>query len=68
MSRHNKAISVTFNDNDGDMGWLVNPESAYDLKMHYARYGKWKTRWIILKRVLEALRWLENYSKQVKYP
>lgn len=49
MTKYTKAISITFNDNDGGLSWAVNPDSAYDVNRYYKKYGKWKTRIMFLK-------------------
>ena len=60
MARYNKAISVTFNDNDGRVSWSANPESTYDIERHYRIFGKYRARWIFLKRFWQCLMWHEN--------
>jgi hypothetical protein len=62
VSRWNKSISVTFNDNDGKVGWTVNPSTVDDLHRHHYIFGVWRTRWILFKRFWRALVWFENYA------
>ncbi len=62
MARWTKAVSVTFNENDGKVGWTANPEAMSDLLRHWSVFGVWRTRWILLKRFWIALKWLEHYS------
>lgn len=67
MAKYNKSMSVTFNDNDGGVGWSANPETSCDLVRHHVIFGKWRARWIFFKRFWRAMVWLENYSKDY-YP
>lgn len=62
MAKWNEAVSVTFNDNDGKVGWSCNPSSMQDLTRHWRIFGVWRTRWILFKRFWTALQWLESYS------
>lgn len=62
MSRWNSAIEVTFNDNDGRVGWRCNPVQAYDIARHQKIFGKWRTRWILLKQFWRGLMWIEKYT------
>lgn len=62
MSKWNTAIEVTFNDNDGKVGWRVTPQSARDLERHWRIFGLWRTRWILLKRFWRGLNQLEVYA------
>lgn len=62
MAKYNNAISVTFNDNDGGVSWRCHPDSAYDIARHIRIFGKYRTRWILLKRFWRAMLWMENYA------
>ncbi len=62
MAKYNSAIEVTFNDNDGGVGWRANPESASDVARHIRIFGLWRARWIFFKRFWTSMRWLEDYS------
>lgn len=64
MSKWNKAISVTFNDNDGKIGWQYNPESSYDIARHQRIFGKWRVRWICFKYFWKAMRAIEQHAKE----
>jgi transposase len=68
MARWIDSVSVAFNDNDGDAGWRVNPESAKDLIRHWRIFGVWRTRWILFKRFWRALYWLEIYAGNCGVP
>lgn len=61
MSQRNTAISVTFNDNNGAVGWSYNPACAPDMYRHWMIFGKWRTRWVLLKRFWRALILFESH-------
>jgi hypothetical protein len=63
MARYNEAFSITFNDNDGGVGWSCNPECADDVQRYVKIFGLWRARWIFFKRFWIALRWMENYQR-----
>ncbi len=63
MASHNVSMSVTFNDNDGSVGWRANPDTASDVVRHIRIFGLWRARWIFLKRFWRAMRWVERYSQ-----
>lgn len=60
MSKWNDAISVTFNDNDGGVGWRINPESAKDVERYMKIFGVWRTRWILFKKFRAGLKCMEE--------
>lgn len=62
MARWNEAVSVTFNDNDGKVGWQVNPGAVDDIERHWRIFGLWRTRWILFKRFCTALNQIEMYA------
>lgn len=62
MARYNEAVSVTFNDNSGDMSWRVNPAAAEDLARYQNIFGVWRARWIMFKNFWRAMRILEVYA------
>lgn len=62
MAKWNDAVSVTFNDNDGKVGWRVNPEAVPDIERHWALFGIWRTRWIMLKWFWRGLMQIEVYA------
>lgn len=62
MARYNTAMSVTFNDNDGGVGWSCNPGSASDVARHIRIFGLWRARWIFFKRFWMAMSALERMS------
>lgn len=64
MAKYNTAIEVTFNDNDGGVGWRVDPSSASDIARYQKIFGKWRARWIFFKRFWMALRWMEDYAEK----
>ncbi len=64
MAKYNSAIEVTFNDNDGGVGWRANPQSASDVIRHHVIFGKWRARWIFFKRFWYAMTWLEKLGRQ----
>lgn len=61
MAKYNSAIQVTFNDNDGKVGWSYNPSAIHDVIRHWHLFGTWRTRWILFKRFWTALKLLEHY-------
>ncbi len=64
MAKYNSAMEVTFNDNDGGVGWSANPSSAYDVARYHRIFGKWRSRWIFFKRFWKAMMWLESYAQK----
>jgi len=62
MAKWNSAIEVTFNDNDGKVGWRVNPESVDDVERHWRIFGIWRTRWILFKWFWVGLMQIEKYA------
>lgn len=64
MAQYNSAIELTFNDNDGGVGWRCNPAAAEDVLRHQRIFGKWKARWIFFKKFWKALMWMESYIER----
>lgn len=64
MARYSNSISITFNDNDGGVGWRVCPNTAKDIARYINTFGKYKARWIFFKRFWRAMMWMEDYSKK----
>lgn len=64
MAKYNSAISVTFNDNDGSVGWSARPESISDVARHQRIFGKYRTRWILFKKFWLALMWMEKWAEK----
>lgn len=64
MAKYNSAVEVTFNDNDGAIGWRVNPESAQDVARHWRIFGYWRTRWMFFKKFWRALMIIEGYAEK----
>lgn len=62
MALWTKSVSVTFNDNDGKVGWRANPDTVNDLHRHHYIFGIWRTRWILFKQFWKGLMWLERYA------
>ena len=62
MAQWNRAIEVTFNDNDGGAGWRIHPDSVKDVERHMLIFGLWRTRWILFKRFWRALMEMEVYA------
>jgi len=62
MAQWNNAISVTFNENDGGVGWRVHPESVMDVERHMIIFGLWRTRWILFKSFWRGLMQMEVYA------
>lgn len=62
MARHNSAIELTFDDNDGRAGWRCHPDAAEDVLRHIQIFGKWRARWIFLKKFWKGLMWMEHYA------
>lgn len=62
MAQYNLSISVTFRENDGVIGWRVNPETINDYLRHVEIFGLWRTRWICFKQFWRALMWAEGYA------
>lgn len=62
MAKYIKAVSIAFNENDGGLSWVIDPECAYDIHRHYRIYGKWKARWMFLRMFWIGLRQLEKYE------
>ena len=60
MAQYTKAVSITFNDNDGGLSHSFNPESKADVLRHYQKYGKWRARLMFLKSFWRALKRLEQ--------
>lgn len=54
MARWTSAIEVTFNDNDGKVGWRIG-QALDDIHRHQRIFGKYRTRWIMFKRFWRAL-------------
>lgn len=63
MAKFNEAICITFNDNDGRVGWRCNPQGAEDVQRHIKIFGLWRARWIFFKRFWTAMLWMENYQR-----
>lgn len=61
MAKYNPAIELTFNDNDGGAGWRCHPDAAEDVLRHIQIFGKWRARWIFLKKFWKGLMWMEGY-------
>ena len=72
MARHTESMSVVFNDNDGGVSWSCNPDTASDVFRHHELFGKWRARWIFLKRFwiamkrMESIAYYEEHSAKVK--
>lgn len=64
MSKWNSGIEVTFNDNDGKVGWRLYPESAPDVARHWRIFGYWRTRWIFVKCFWRAMMMMESYAEK----
>jgi len=62
MAKYNHAFGVSFNDNDGGVGFFADPSSAGDFSRHYRIFGKWRSRWIFLKRFWKSMVWMEQYA------
>lgn len=64
MAKYNDSICITFNDNDGSIGWSYNPSSAKDIHRYQHIFGKIRTRWILIKQFYIALKRLEEYVEE----
>lgn len=62
MAKWNSGIEVTFNDNDGKVGWRITPQAACDLERHWNIFGLWRTRWILFKRFWRGMMQLEVHA------
>jgi len=60
MAQYTKAVSITFNNNDGGLSHSFDPESADDIQRHYKLFGKWRARWMFLRAFWIGLRRLEK--------
>ena len=67
MARYNESIMITFNDNDGGVGFRVDPETSSDFARYQRIFGKWRTRWIVFKRFCRAMRWMESYCADYQH-
>lgn len=66
MAKRNDAITVTFNDNDGSVGWSYHPAVRSDLERHHVIFGLWRTRWILFKAFWRAMILFELMSPTPK--
>jgi hypothetical protein len=64
MARWTSAVEVTFNDNDGKIGWRINPDGIYDIRRHRGIFGKYRTRWIMLKWFWKGLKHAERMAER----
>lgn len=64
MAAQTRAISVTFNDNDGKATWRVYPEGCHHIARHQRIFGKYRTRWILFKRFWAALKRAESMANE----
>lgn len=55
MAKCTSAIEVTFNDNDGGVGYRLNPEGVKDFHRYREIFGKYRARWIMVKWFWKAL-------------
>jgi len=62
VSKWNEAISVTFNDNDGKVGWRIYSNAVPDIERHWRIFGIWRTRWILFKQFWLAMKQIEVWA------
>lgn len=67
MARYNESIMVTFNDNDGGVGFSINPATSSDFARYQRIFGKWRTRWIVFKRFWIAMRRMEDHCADYQH-
>lgn len=64
MARWNSGWEVTFNDNDGKVGYRCNPEAVADVERHHRIFGKWRARWIFFKWFWRGMLRMEGMMKK----